>query len=568
MSNDLLNTKTVNLTEIIWNGKKYEVPSFQRDYSWSEWEWEDLWLDMIEIYENKITHYMWVIVLQKKEDGIFFLIDWQQRITTLNIFIIAVIKYFDHLIEKWVNTKENELRSLFFRRTFIWDKWEYWSSSKLVLNKNNDYFYRHHLVNFKDNLNFYVKLTKSQKLLWDCYKFFENKIISYFWEKNEIKVDDFLSKFISKNLVFIEISVFDEISAYTIFETLNSRWVELTTSDLFKNFIFSRLSKLEFQYEIFEEKWNSFILIIDAWDISNFLSTYINSKYNYVHKKNLFKFLKNTFISEKLIVDLLIDLEKNIFIYKALDNPTDDLWKNYSGYKKIEKYIWEFNLYWIKIARSLLLAWYNNFNESEFEKILKFISIISFRYNVIWNKNPKIMEIEYNNVAVKISIRDLKNIKQVFEYLKNKLYVNNNEFKDIFRNKQINISSRKLLKYILISINNHLALENRDYNSDYATIEHILPQNPDISWEENFPEKNRESFISRLWNYILLEPNLNNQCENKSFEEKLKIYSKSKYIVTKEMINYYSETWWNTATIEKLQSFYAENAKDIWRLDL
>ena len=32
-------------------------------------------------------------------------------------------------------------------------------------------------------------------------------------------------------------------------------------------------------------------------------------------------------------------------------------------------------------------------------------------------------------------------------------------------------------------------------------------------------------------------------------------------------MDYYSETWWNPSTIDKLQSFYAEKAKDTWRLD-
>ena len=36
--------------------------------------------------------------------------------------------------------------------------------------------------------------------------------------------------------MFIQITVEDELNAYTVFETLNSRGVELTSTDLLKNF--------------------------------------------------------------------------------------------------------------------------------------------------------------------------------------------------------------------------------------------------------------------------------------------------------------------------------------------
>jgi hypothetical protein len=125
-----------------------------------------------------------------------------------------------------------------------------------------------------------------------------------------------------------------------------------------------------------------------------------------------------------------------------------------------------------------------------------------------------------------------------------------------------------LIKYILININNSLSWENTDYNSDNWTIEHILPQNPDNSWDEEFSENIRESFISKLWNYLLLELSLNKQAENQKFWEKIKFYSKSKYFVAKDFNKYYSdENWWNTANIERLQNFYAKKSKDIWRLD-
>ena len=48
------NFKTENNTyrKLIGNGLTYRIPRFQRDYSWSEDEWEDLWADILGILQE------------------------------------------------------------------------------------------------------------------------------------------------------------------------------------------------------------------------------------------------------------------------------------------------------------------------------------------------------------------------------------------------------------------------------------------------------------------------------------------------------------------------------------
>jgi len=72
----LLNTNTLTFQEVMWNGKKYKIPDFQRDYSWDESNWEDLWEDLIFIEQEKTVHYMWAIVLQNtQQKNLFYVID-------------------------------------------------------------------------------------------------------------------------------------------------------------------------------------------------------------------------------------------------------------------------------------------------------------------------------------------------------------------------------------------------------------------------------------------------------------------------------------------------------------
>ena len=49
---NVLTTTTVTYLELIGNGKTYHVPPYQRDYAWTEEEWEDLWNDVLDLRER------------------------------------------------------------------------------------------------------------------------------------------------------------------------------------------------------------------------------------------------------------------------------------------------------------------------------------------------------------------------------------------------------------------------------------------------------------------------------------------------------------------------------------
>ena len=46
---NILDTGTASYLELIGNGKTYRVPPYQRDYAWTQQEWEDLWNDVVEL---------------------------------------------------------------------------------------------------------------------------------------------------------------------------------------------------------------------------------------------------------------------------------------------------------------------------------------------------------------------------------------------------------------------------------------------------------------------------------------------------------------------------------------
>ncbi|MGZ8214367.1 MAG: DUF262 domain-containing protein, partial [Methylosarcina sp.] len=79
------NFKTENITyrKLISNGLTYRIPRFQRDYSWTEEEWEDLWADIMGTIQpgGESAHYMGYLVLQSQDEKSYDVIDGQQRLT-------------------------------------------------------------------------------------------------------------------------------------------------------------------------------------------------------------------------------------------------------------------------------------------------------------------------------------------------------------------------------------------------------------------------------------------------------------------------------------------------------
>ena len=104
--------------ELIGNGTSYIVPRFQRDYAWNQQQWEDLWSD-IESLKDEKYHYMGYIVLQKKGDHDYEIIDGQQRLVTLSLLVLAAMRQIKNLSEKEIDIEDNNERLEVLRGQFV-----------------------------------------------------------------------------------------------------------------------------------------------------------------------------------------------------------------------------------------------------------------------------------------------------------------------------------------------------------------------------------------------------------------------------------------------------------------
>lgn len=533
------------------------MPKFQRDYSWDSEQWDDLWMDIENMLANDEDHYMGYLVLQTENDKVFQIIDGQQRFTTVTILILAAIKAIKVMIAKGIDVEDNKRRMENLLNTYIGkeDPVTLQYENILVLNRNNDDYFKDYIVKL-DALKV-RNLKASEKLMKKCFEFYELKLSSIFSTGKEYA--SYIQKLVD-NLFFTLIVVSDEMNAFRVFETLNARGVQLSSSDLLKNFLFSIVDDAHSHknyVEILDERWTKLTDNIRSEKLPEFLRYYWNTKHKSIRSNALFKTIRKEIRTSEDVFLLVDELVKYSDVYMALLDPEDELWTD----SEVKHNIGLLNIFKLKQPFPVLMAAKMNVDDTSFKRILKRIITICFRYNVICDRNPNDQETPFNNVAIKLS-----NEHQVDLSLLSNIEVDDAEFENSFRDKSFPYNSRnvKIIRYILSRIE-HFDGSTQDvhFDDEDASIEHIMPQNASESW--GIDEDKISKYVFRLGNTCLLERKLNRDIKDDCFEDKKSIYIKSSYLAASQLHEKYSE--WSESSIISRQKDMARKAKTIWRID-
>ena len=563
------NFKTENnsLRKLLGNGLFYKIPRFQRDYSWTLEQWEDLWTDILNTIKDPSqeddSHYMGYLVLQSTDDKTFEVIDGQQRLTTLTLIILAVIKNLQRLIDEKNEPEQNIQRINQIRQTYIGylDPVSLVSKSKLTLNHNNNDYFQHYIVPLEKLPQRGFKA--SEHLLRKSFEWFDDQVLSLLKSVVSDK-GQYLAKFVedlSDALFFTVITVTDELNAYKVFETLNSRGVRLSSTDLLKNYLFSVLdtnSEAQYELDILEKRWLQMESRLQSEKFPDFLRVYWNSKYKLSRHSELFKTVKNNVKDRVGVFGLIKGLESDLDNYLALISP------ELSDFNEADKSnLAILRMFRVRQPYPLLLSAKRKFTPKEFSALLRAIVVITFRYNTIGSYSPTDQEKVYCAVAEKISSNEILDLKDVWSYLK-PIYIDDERFYLDFSCKSINTSdsrSRKLVRYILCSIEKNISGTSLDFTSDSLNIEHILPQNAPDGWN-GFTSEACVEMVYRLGNMVLLLPSKNRDIGVEDYSVKIKILAECTIKTTQLVANNYKE--WSPEAIDSHQKDMALKAKSIW----
>lgn len=549
------NTVTGNFSSVISNNRSFMVPKFQRDYSWEKEQWDDLWQDIDTMILENDEHYMGYLVLQTTDDKNYNIIDGQQRFTTILLLIYAAIKCIKRLVVSNSDNQENQRRIATLKSRYMGKEdpvsLEY--DNLLTLNRNNNPYFSDYILKL-DDLRV-RNLTTTEKLMKNCFEYYEGKLANKF--SNGKEYASFIQK-VADGLHFTQIVVSDEMNAFRVFETLNARGVQLSSADLLKNYLFSKVDTQlthSSRIDTLERKWSNLTDNIKAEKLPEFLRYYWNIQHKTIRSSLVYKTIREEIKEEKQVFQLMDELLRFSDIYMALTDENDDMWTDY----EIRENIALLNLFRLKQPFSLLMAAKAFLNESDFKAVLKKVVTLCFRYNVISDRNPNDQEVPFNQLAQHISSKHKVN----FEFL-HPIMVKDDEFETSFSEKSFPYNSRnaKIIKYILEKIEHFKGSSMKvKYDDDSVTIEHIYPRNPSEDWD--IDDTKMQRLVFRLGNSCLLEKTLNRDIQNANFEEKKLSFTKSSYYYAKRISDLEE---WNENSIIRLQREMAKAAVSIWKL--
>lgn len=264
----------------------YTIPKYQREYTWSYREWEALYDD---ISENDDEYFIGSIICIPLGDSInpyMEVIDGQQRLTTISLFLTAIYtrlkEHKDYLGEDDEDVLPSLRKSLKSKNSP--------NEIKLVpqvQNSNRDDF---------DYLLNEVGLRKAtapkhpyyaMRKIARCYNYFLTRIDKEIKElAGEDAVTFLLDKYNKvKQAMLVKIEVSSHSDAYTLFESLNNRGTPLTAIDLMKNLIMARAESHNLTIDDCYNRWK--ILLTNLSEDYSIQERFFRQYYNaFKHRLN------------------------------------------------------------------------------------------------------------------------------------------------------------------------------------------------------------------------------------------------------------------------------------------
>lgn len=557
-----LEVGTMSMNELFGLGRTYHAPPFQRDYSWDEAQWEALWEDIEALESNAMPHYMGSIVLQPKSNGQRAVIDGQQRLATLSLLVLAAIKTLQAKRDEGYENEANEQRInlLFDNYLTAQSVGSLTRKNRLELNHQNNHFYKHYLIQLKEPGK-YSRLDRSDGLLNAGLTFFYSRLQSKFQNpKDGCRIGEFISDVVGEGLVFIQILVDDELSAYSVFETLNARGTHLSTTDLLKNYLFSLAAPSEIDLEAMLSRWNALLKTVGEENFANFLRAVWHIEHRAIRQSALYGALRKDVADRRAAMAFIEKLEPFATVYASFDSGNISPWISNKRIRQAQRILND-----IRATQyfPVILAASQRFTIPELERLFEILVVFMVRYSVVCGLNPIELEKECDKASSAIWNNEVTKANEVARILK-AVYVSDEVFEQAFQTKSVANDRNPIVRYLLFALENDAAGTERAYHDDSGTIEHILPENPSGVWLSDFSDTARLEFLYRLGNLTLLEAGTNREAGNRPYAVKLNLYQNSAYRLSSSI----AYTEWTVHQIQKRQEAMAKRAVGIWRLDI
>ncbi|GAA9497389.1 DUF262 and DUF1524 domain-containing protein [Helicobacter pylori] len=476
------------------------IPIYQRLYSWEKEQCKELWDDIIKIGGDDkmdghfIGSILYVLDGFTHSGNALLIIDGQQRLTTITLLLTALR---DHWSDKRKEIEDDYL----INSGKDGDK-----KFRLILSDSD-----------KDTLLYLIdkdrrKPSEPSSKIVENFKLFEEWV-----SKNTDKLETIFKGL--EKLMIVEIALEKgKDDPQLIFESMNSKGIELAQTDLIRNYILMGLEP-EKQKIFYKKYWRAMeenFKQNKKW-FDRFVRHYLTIKTKIPNINKVYVALKDYRQKEGIgIEDLLKDLQKycgyfcQIVFKKEADK---DLNKALSFLVDLE----------MDVIYPLLLELYSDYSDGvlskdDFRRSIALIESYICRRAVCGLGTNSLNKVFPSFTKHIQKDEYFKSLKAHFGYLTEKQrFPNNDEFKDCFITIDFyNFKKRNIFFERLENFDR----KERVYTHEY-TIEHIMPQKLTEEWErdlgENFQEIHNK-YLHTIGNLTLT--GYNQEYSNKSFQEK------------------------------------------------
>lgn len=546
----------------ILNSFFFVIPRFQRPYSWTRENVEELWEDAIQ--EGGNDYFIGSMVVYPHRNDTVAVIDGQQRLTTLFMFLCALR---DEADKAGANSLANGTH------TFIERKDEN-DKERFVLKTESSYPFLQDEVFSRGEAELDAEVGREEVSIQEAFErtveFVEGITTSIDEDttiadrrkaavKNE-RLKTVRDKILNLRLILIQVG--DQDNATTIFVTLNSRGKDLEPADLVKAHLLNLLPK-KGGLDRPLERWDAMIEKFDQSQVdlnmSAFLHAVWRSRYESVTAANLAKSIRST-VKKANAKTFLKELETDAEIYRQVMEPDYRSWTK--AQRDARESLYFFGNFQIRQPMPLLLALMRAFDQdlisiSQLKRALKAIEDYHFAYNVLASKTS------YGGMSFFYAkrARDLLNaskkaarskvIDDLVAELKTKRATDaefDEAFTDLWLTNDVT-ADRRVVRYILRRFYmHHKPKAAVDFTK--MTVEHLSPQS-----------KAGEQ-VGRMGNLILVDETANNDLANKTFPKKRAVLKKLDQWVPKEILD--AKSWGESKITARTASMAAEARDKIW----
>ncbi len=551
-----------NFKKLFSANEKICIPFFQRPYSWGKTQYIQFVDDLKRVHDEKRESYFMgsLFFIEKDKEKTALIIDGQQRITSATIFVCVI----RDILFASADDRVNLIEADYLQKTDLKTREPYY---KLTLGDINIEFFKK-WIQIKNKPEDKIQKLKSEsmndsnKLIYDCYKEYHKIILGWIKELDHKKQIIFLIDILetlTEKFQSLTVTITDETEAFTIFETLNDRGMDLTIADLLKNYLFLILhNKIDdSELRVLIGKWDSMIVKLGD-SITSFFKHYWNSHNNPISEKEIYRTLKEkikTPVEVKIFLNKIFE-ESEVYYY--LLNPEHVYWKN----KQIENLLNEISQLGMRQCLPLLMAAKFKLSVSEFTKVIDSCVGLSFRYSTVCNLHNNKLEGHYSSIANNIRKEKVTKISEIRKSLK-ELDPKDEIYSEFFKN--LTYKKNTSPRYILCKINDFLDTGKEILGSNEITLEHIIPEIPNDEWKKfmNDNKINHQEVVYKLYNMTILGKEYNEKASSNSFKNKLQMYKNSKLLINCKLQKYAT---WTKEQMNDWGNYLLLKSKEIWKI--